>query len=104
MIKKAIIIGEKDNVATVLEDIKKGDTVVITASDSKNGLQLIAKGEIPFGHKISLANIKKGAPIIKYNCIIGLATSFIAKEDYVHVHNVESTRGRGDKNISVAEE
>ena len=100
MVKKAIIIGKKDNVATALENINKGDTVVVIMSDSENNLiKLIAKEKVPFGHKISLMDIRKGESLVKYNSIIGLATSFIAKGDYVHVHNVESTRGRGDKSV-----
>jgi altronate dehydratase small subunit len=98
--KRAIIIGEKDNVATALESINKGDTIVTKVGDSENSIiNLTAKKEIPFGHKISLVNIKKGEPIVKYNSTIGLATSLITEGDYVHVHNVESTRGRGDKRI-----
>ena len=33
----------------------------------------------------------------KYGEIIGLATKDIQQGEYVHVHNIESCRGRGDK-------
>ncbi|MFQ5657413.1 MAG: SAF domain-containing protein [Candidatus Methylomirabilales bacterium] len=38
----------------------------------------------------------RGAPIIKYGQVIGRATVEIAPGDHVHVHNMESLRGRGD--------
>ena len=43
-------------------------------------------------------DINKGEHIIKYGESIGGATSNIKKGDYVHVHNLESLRARGDKN------
>jgi len=43
-----------------------------------------------------LENEKPGEPVIKYGSPIGLATVEIAEGQHVHVHNVASTRGRGD--------
>jgi altronate dehydratase small subunit len=40
--------------------------------------------------------IGKGDDVVKYGEIIGRATADIAKGEHVHVHNIESLRGRGD--------
>ncbi len=40
--------------------------------------------------------IPVGDGVIKYGEIIGRATCDIDVGDHVHVHNVESQRGRGD--------
>ena len=48
------------------------------------------------GHKVSLFRIEKGERIIKYGETIGLATAKIDTGCHVHVHNLESRRGRGD--------
>ena len=51
---------------------------------------------MPYGHKIAVKDIKKGELIMKYGEEIGIATKDIVKGEYVHVHNLDSMRGRGD--------
>ena len=92
--QKAVIFNVKDNVATAMADLKPGEAVEINTADRKVLTTLITA--IPFGHKFSLIGIDSGSPIIKYGEIIGLATANIKPGDYVHVHNVASSRGRGD--------
>jgi altronate dehydratase small subunit len=41
--------------------------------------------------------MQHGDSIIKYGEVIGVATREIAPGQHVHVHNLESRRGRGDK-------
>ena len=83
--------NEKDNVATCTQEMEAGSQIVFFF------FQLVVKQHIPTYHKIALQSIPKGEPVIKYGQVIGLATQDIQPGDYVHVHNVESTRGRGDK-------
>ncbi|MGC8586268.1 MAG: UxaA family hydrolase [Candidatus Micrarchaeia archaeon] len=85
-----LIITKKDNVAVALKDLKKGSVVKVD-SDTLNVLD-----DIPTGHKIALVDIPKGGEVIKYGEVIGKATQDIKKGMWVHVHNVESERGRGD--------
>ena len=94
MIPKAVILSPKDNVATALADLKAGETLNLKAGD--RALEIKLKAAVPFGHKFSLADIKPGAPVIKYGEGIGNATAEIRPGDYVHVHNLASARGRGD--------
>jgi len=92
--EKAVVLNAKDNVATALADLEAGTSLELEVGDKPLTVKLTA--EVPFGHKFSLARIEPGAPVIKYGEVIGTATSAIAPGDYVHVHNVASTRGRGD--------
>ena len=92
--EKAVVLSAKDNVATALADLEAGTSLELEVGDKPLTVKLTA--EVPFGHKFSLARIEPGAPVIKYGEVIGTATSAIAPGDYVHVHNVASTRGRGD--------
>ncbi|MBN1332987.1 MAG: UxaA family hydrolase [Synergistales bacterium] len=87
-----IIIDPRDNVATALRDLHKGEDIEIPDM----GILLSMIEEIPFGHKVSLQEIGKGDMIMKYGEIIGQATSYIPKGSHVHIHNIESLRGRGD--------
>ena len=92
------VLHPRDNVATALVDLAPGMRVEADigsgAADSKVVVE--ARAPIPFGHKIALGPIGKGEPVLKYGEVIGLATADIAPGDHVHVHNVESQRGRGD--------
>ena len=90
MIKRSIIMKEKDYVATVLEDIKKGDIVRIYNKENNYLYELEAMENIPFGNKIELSDINKGEKIVKYNEFIGECTQDIKKGYLVHVHNVKS--------------
>lgn len=92
--EKAVVLNTKDNVATALADLEAGTSLELEVGDKSLSVKLTAA--VPFGHKFSLARIELGAPLIKYGEIIGTATSTINPGDYVHIHNVASTRGRGD--------
>ena len=55
-------------------------------------------GDVPYGHKIALADLNPGDKIMKYGECIGAANAPIRKGEYVHVHNMDALRGRGDLN------
>ncbi len=86
----------KDNVATVFSnEVQSGSEVSVF--DHTGAVEAVVVSErIPYGHKIALRDIRKGAGIIKYGEVIGKASKTIHKGDYVHIHNLEATRGRGD--------
>ena len=94
MERKAIVLNSKDNVATALADLSAGDSIALETD--KNQLSVKLVNPIQFGHKFSLVDIKAGTTILKYGEVIGEATKDIKAGEHVHVHNVASTRGRGD--------
>ena len=91
---KTIVLDAKDNVATVLDDIARGETIGINTYE--NIVELIAIDFIPFAHKIAVLDIPKGEKVIKYGEAIGRAVRTINRGEHVHVKNVVSIRGRGD--------
>lgn len=88
-----IHVNGKDNLVTCLKPICKGEEVTL------DGKAYIASADIPKFHKMAVAYIKKGEFCYKYGEVIGEALEDLKPGDYVHVHNLESTRGRGDKKI-----
>ena len=94
MKRKAIILNDKDNVATALTKLAAGDVIQMEMNDHTLSVTLL--DTIPFGHKFSLTQIKSNSPVTKYGEKIGEATADIQPGQHVHVHNVVSTRGRGD--------
>lgn len=92
---KALVMNAADNVATVLEEVAPGTEVALTVGDEKLAVRVTEK--IRFGHKFAIRAIPRGEPILKYGQTIGVATAEIPAGRHVHVHNLESTRGRGDR-------
>jgi altronate dehydratase small subunit len=92
--KGALRLSEKDNVATLLEDAAPGTEVLIRFGRETGTVD--AGESIPFGFKIAVTDIARGAAIIKYGETIGIASHDIKKGEMVHVHNLEGARGRGD--------
>jgi altronate dehydratase small subunit len=94
MRRHALTIKKEDNVATAIRDIAASETAVVGIDDDT--LAILIAQDIAFGHKLAVRAIGKGDDIIKYGTVIGRATQDIRAGEHVHVHNVESTRGRGD--------
>jgi altronate dehydratase small subunit len=88
---RAIVLSERDNVATVLDGLAAGEAVAVA------GRSVRASQAIPAGHKIALAAIAAGEPVVKYGEPIGRASRAVEPGDHVHVHNLQSDRGRGDR-------
>jgi altronate hydrolase len=57
-----------------------------TAIDSEN---VTARDLIPPGHKIATHDIKAGAPVRRYNQIIGFAKADIVAGQHIHTHNLD---------------
>ncbi len=92
----ALKVADADNVATIFADGIACGTVVRVRDRSGEGPLLTARDAIPYGHKIALEDIAPGQTIVKYGESIGVASRAIVAGDYVHVHNLDSMRGRGD--------
>ncbi|MEO8119179.1 MAG: UxaA family hydrolase, partial [Rhodoferax sp.] len=54
------------------------------------------KGLIPAGHKIATHAIAAGAPVRRYNQIIGFASKPIVPGEHVHTHNLDMGPNKGD--------
>ena len=91
----AIVMKAIDNVCTVVETVEPPKQVAAELGETK--IDVLVTEKIPFGHKFAIKPIKKGEPVLKYGETIGLATKDIEPGQHVHVHNLESCRGRGDK-------
>ena len=88
---KVLKIDKKDNVATCTVALDKGEVFEI------DNQEYTCLDNIPRFHKIAIEDLKIGDIVYKYGEIIGDATQDIKKGNHVHIHNLESTRGRGDK-------
>ena len=81
----------KDNVVTCCTCVSAGDHFIVGEE------QIVAIQDIPIYHKIAIRDIPSGATVFKYGQPIGIASRAIAKGEHVHIQNLESDRGRGDR-------
>src|SRR5258708_6348441 len=66
--------------------IARGEIAAGTTLPQEANLRVAAT--VPAGHKVATRDIAQGAPVRRYNQIIGFATEAIAAGSHVHVHNV----------------
>jgi len=90
MPRRTILLHAKDNVATALTDLKKGEQVNASLDDISVDVTL--REDVAFGHKYALRDMAKGEEAIKYGMPIGKALSDIHTGEWVHVHNCRSQR------------
>jgi altronate hydrolase len=75
------------------------DDVLIARSQLLGGVVVdgvTVRGLVPPGHKLAARDIATGAPVRRYNQIIGFATRPIAAGEHVHVHNLDMGPDKGD--------
>ena len=90
-----LVMAPEDAVATALDDLSAGDELPPTDGTPVDE-PIRLREDVPFGHKVAVRRIDAGAVVRKYGEVIGRATVAIAPGEWVHTHNCESTRGRGD--------
>ena len=95
-LKLALKVDDLDNVATIFANGIVDGTQVEVRDKKGNSEVITVHGDVPYGHKIALRDIAPGEHIMKYGECIGAASHPISKGDYVHVHNLDALRGRGD--------
>lgn len=98
----ALVMDTADDVATALDDLSAGETLPPTEGTPVD-TSLELREDVPFGHKIAIRRIGAGDEVRKYGEVIGRATVAIDPGEWVHTHNCESTRGRGDLAAAGAE-
>jgi hypothetical protein len=88
LVDYAIILSNKDNVATALVDLPAGE-YMYDSGESRNTISV--PEDISAGFKLALSDIQKTEPVYKYGYTIGSAKVDIKKGHCVHVHNLVSS-------------
>jgi len=88
-----LVHDKKDSVGVVVvEDLKAGTDMLCVVTADNSSFRMKTLMDVPIGHKVALADIKKGDTIWKYGQDIGRAVADIGKGEHVHVHNVKTKR------------
>ena len=84
----AVMLRSVDKVVTVVDDVKKGDTVLYKKDDVE--CEIFAVEDIPAFHKISVVDLKKGEEVTKYGQVIGGMTEDADKGSWISHKNIMS--------------
>ena len=84
----ALLMHEKDNVVTCVEEVPAGKEVCYR--QGKETISLVAEETIPYCHKIALTALEKGKDVYKYGEIIGRTLEPISKGHWVSDKNIYS--------------
>ena len=88
-----VVHDEHDSVGVVVvEGVKAGDRLSGWIMDQDKDLQVVAKSDIPIGHKLAIRQLDNGATVIKYGVDIGKTIAPIQVGEHTHVQNLRTKR------------
>lgn len=88
-----VVHEEGDGVGVVVvEGVKKGQELTGWIMEDDQEISLVAKSDIPIGHKIALKDYQPGDTVIKYGIDIGKIVAPIARGEHTHVQNLKTKR------------
>lgn len=89
----AVLHDAKDTVAVaVVEGIKAGTELTAWIMEEDKLIQVMAKEDIPIGHKVATKDMNVGDTVFKYGVDIGKVVAPIAAGDHAHVQNIKTKR------------
>lgn len=88
------VVHEKgDGVGVVVvEGVKTGQELVGWIMEDDKELRIVAKSDIPIGHKLALQDYEPGDTVIKYGVDIGKVVAPITRGEHTHVQNLKTKR------------
>lgn len=84
----ALLMERTDNVVTCVTEVPQGGQVAYRRGEEV--LTLTAREDIPYCHKIALADIAEGQDVFKYGEMIGRAVKAIGRGCWVSHENIVS--------------
>jgi len=88
-----LVHDPRDNVGVVVvEGLKSGTEMLCVVTQDNTDFRLVAKMDVPIGHKVALRDLKSGDTVIKYGQDIGRMVADARQGEHVHVHNLKTRR------------
>lgn len=92
-IPQLLVHGPRDNVGVVVvEGLKAGTEMICVITETNKDFRLLAKADVPIGHKVALTDLPVGSTAIKYGSDIGKIVAPIKKGEHVHTQNLKTKR------------
>ncbi len=88
-----VLHDTKDTVAVVVvEGVKAGTEMQGWIMDADKMTNVVARQDIPIGHKVALADMAPGDTVWKYGIDMGKVVAPIKAGEHAHVHNIKTKR------------
>lgn len=88
-----LVHDHTDNVGVVVvEGLTAGVEMLCVVTHDNSDFRLVAKADIPIGHKVALKDLKAGDTVMKYGEDIGKMVGAAAVGEHVHTHNCKTKR------------
>ncbi len=88
-----LVHDPRDNVGVVVvEGLQAGTEMLCVVTQDNTDFRLVAKMDVPIGHKVALRDLKSGDTVIKYGQDIGRMVADARQGEHVHVHNLKTRR------------
>ena len=88
-----VLHDAKDTVAVVVvEGVKAGTDMQGWIMDADKMTNVVARQDIPIGHKVALADMATGDTVWKYGIDMGKVVAPIKAGEHAHVHNIKTKR------------
>ena len=92
-IPQLLVHDRRDNVGVVVvEGLAAGTDMLCVVTEDNSDFRLIAKADIPIGHKVAVSALSEGDTVIKYGVDIGRMVGPAEPGGHVHVHNLKTKR------------
>ncbi len=88
-----VLHDTRDTVAVVVvEGVKAGMELAGWIMDEDKMTRVVARQDIPIGHKVALKDMAVGDTVIKYGIDMGRVVAPIQAGEHAHVHNIKTKR------------
>ena len=88
-----VLHDAKDTVAVVVvEGVKAGTELSGWIMDENKSTAVMARQDIPIGHKVALVDMKPGDTVWKYGIDMGKVVAPIKAGEHAHVQNIKTKR------------
>ncbi len=88
-----VVHEDGDGVGVVVQEgIKAGQDLTGGIMEQDKDVQVVARNDIPIGHKVALKDYSVGDTVIKYGVDIGKVVAPIAKGEHTHIQNLKTKR------------
>ena len=92
-IPQLLVHDPQDNVGVVVvEGLTAGTEMLCVVTRDDSQFSLLARQDVPIGHKIALRDLRAGDTVIKYGQDIGRIVADVRQGEHVHVHNLRTKR------------
>jgi (2R)-sulfolactate sulfo-lyase subunit alpha len=92
-IPQLLVHDAADNVGVVVvEGLTAGTEMLCVVTHDDTDFRLVAKHDIPIGHKVALRDLAPGDTVIKYGADIGKMVGAATVGEHVHTQNLKTKR------------